>query len=78
MAEARGYEIDDMLHKSMKSTSTIIGNGSEVIKLVSVNIATESNTRHAAFLQLTNHDFGIYGFLGSSSVKLSELKVYAV
>ena len=75
MAEAGCYEIDDTLYKCMKSTSTIISNGSEVL---SVNIATESTTRLAAFLQLTNHDFGIYGFLGSSSVKLSELKVYAV
>ena len=65
MTEAGGY---DMLHKSMKSTYTIISNGSD--KAISVNIAIESTTRLAAFLQLTKHYFGIYGFLDSPSVTL--------
>ena len=33
-----------------------------------------AEARLGAFLQLTKHNFGIYGFVGSSSAKLSELK----
>ena len=41
-------------------------------------ISSAAYARLGAFLQLTKHNFCIYGFVGSSSVKLSELKVCAV
>ena len=46
------------------STSTIITSGSrdKAQNTVSMNIATESDTHLASFLQLTKHDFGSMAF----------------